>query len=218
MTEIPRQILSGLAAAAALTLLFLLTDFVFLFSVAVSAAIGTGLYFTIPRKRSPHEIEVAPGVTKAELEAAVAKIDRFIDKFKAEAAQARDAEIRRSVGEIVQVLKRIGRNFREDPKDLTLDATPMFLEEVLERSHDLVSRYVSLSRIAHEGGAAGYGREAFETAEGAIRQVKEGFDAFFQQCLRDDLRELEVGGETLKAIMEMNSPNLDLDELERSDR
>jgi hypothetical protein len=81
-----------------------------------------------------------------------------------------------------------------------------------------VSRYVSLSQIAHDSPTEGYGREALETAERSIRQVKEGFEAFFQQCLKDDLRELEVGGETLKAIMEMNSPNLDLDDLERSDR
>jgi 5-bromo-4-chloroindolyl phosphate hydrolysis protein len=218
MTEIPRQILSGLAAAAALALLFLFTDFVFLFSLVVSAAIGAGVYFSIPRKRSPDEIEVAPGVTKAQLDAALAKIDLYVGKFKAEAGQARDLEIRTTVGEIVQVLKRIGRNFREDPRDLTLDATPMFLEEVLDRSLDLVSRYVVLSRIAHDGAAAGCGREALETAEQSIRQVKKGFEAFFQQCLRDDLRELEVGGETLKAIMEMNTPNLDLDDLERSDR
>ncbi len=218
MTEIFRQIFSGVAAAAALALLFLFTDFVFLFSLAVSAAIGAGVYFTIPRKRSPHEIEAAPGVTKAQLDAALAKIDLYIGKFKAEAGQARDLEIRTTVGEIVQVLKRIGRNFREDPRDLTLDATPMFLEEVLERSHDLVSRYVSLSRIAHDSGADDRGREALDAAERSIRQVKEGFDAFFQQCLREDLRELEVGGETLKAIMEMNSPDLDLDDFERSDR
>ena len=218
MTEILRQILSGLAAAAALALLFLFTDFVFLFSLVVSAAIGAGVYFSIPRKRSPEEIEAAPGVTQAQLDAAVAKIDLYIGKFKAEAGQARDLEIRTSVEEIVRVLKRIGRNFREDPRDLTLDATPMFLEEVLERSRDLVSRYVGLSLIARDSAAEDYGREALETAERSIRQVREGFEAFFQQCLKDDLRELEVGGETLKAIMEMNSPNLDLDDLERSDR
>lgn len=218
MTETHRQIASGLTAAAVLALLFLFTDFVFFFNLAISAAIGAGVYFSIPRKRSPDEIEVAPGVTKAQLDAALAKIDRYVGKFKAEAAEARDLEIRTSVGEIVQVLKRIGRNFREDPRDLTLDATPMFLEEVLERSLDLVSRYVGLSRIAHDSPTEGYGREALETAERSIRQVREGFEAFFQQCLKDDLRELEVGGETLKAIMEMNSPNLDLDDFERSDR
>lgn len=218
MTETLRQIISGLTAAAALALLFLFTDFVFFFNLAISAAIGAGMYFSLPRKRSLHEIEAAPGVTQAQVEDAVAKINAYIDKFKAEAKRSRDLEIRALVGEIVQVLKRIARNFREDPGDIALDATPMFLEEYLERAYDLVSRHISLSRVTHDGVSDGYGREAFETAERSIRQVKKGFDAFFQQCLMDDLRELEVGGETLKAIMEMNSPNLDLDDFERSDR
>ncbi len=218
MTEFVRQIVSGTGAALTLALLTWYTDFVFLFTLAISAAIGLGTYFTIPRKRAPHEIEVAPGVTQARLDEAVERVDHYIDRFKEEAGRARDPEIRTRVGEIVDLLRRIAANFREDPRDLNLNTTSMFLDHYLQRSHDLVDKYVRLSRITSDGRMDAAGREALETAEEAIQRVKDGFEDYLRQCLDNDLMDLEVGGETLKAIMEMDAPSLDLEDLERSNR
>lgn len=211
MTEFFRQLFAGSAAAVCLAVLSTRSDFVFWFNLVISAAIGLGTYFTIPKKRSPHEIEAAPGVSRAELNAALNTVNDYIDRYKALAGRTADPKAKAMVRELTGRMTKIAAHFREDPRDLNHHTTGMFLDQYLPRSFDLVSKYVRLSHASR--GASG--REQMAVAETAIQRIQAGFQEYYQRCLQNDLIDLEVESETLHAIMDMDFP--DIDPEERSD-
>lgn len=211
MTEISRQLIAGSAAAVCLAVLATRSDFVFWFNLIISAAIGLGTYFTIPKKRSPREIEVAPGITQDRLDAALETVADYQDRFRVLISRTADPGAKGMIRDLRNMLKKIGGHFREDPRDLTNSSTHMFLDQYLPRSFDLLSKYVRLSHATRDAA----GREQLANAETAIRRIQAGFQEFYRKCLQNDLIDLEVESETLNAIMDMDFPELDA--RERSD-
>lgn len=200
MNEINRQIISGMIGAIALAVLAMSTDYVFWFSLSISAAIGLGTYFTIPAKKDPDEVDLAPGVTQADLNAATALMGDYIRKFEDINARAADPDLRRSIGEMIEMLKKIRKNFQDDPRDLAISSAPQFLDQYLVRSYDIVAQYVRLSSMALDDRR----KERLSDAEDTIRRIQAGFEDFYHECLKNDFMDLEVDSETLKAIIDMD--------------
>ncbi len=204
MTETYRQIVAGLVGAGVLAGLTFWGGLVLWFNLAIGAAVGLGTYFTIPRKRRPEEIEVAPGVTLAQQQAALAKIDGYVKRFRLLTGKSRQPRIDKLLRELVDRLRKIGRNFEEDPRDLMIDSAGMFLDHYLERAVDLVEQYVRIAGLAREAD----GEDELAAAESAIGKVLAGVDAFYQQCIQNDLMDLEVNSETLLSILDADLPPL----------
>jgi len=208
MNEFFRQIVSGLAAALALGGFVLFTDYMFWFSFAVSAAIGIGTWFTIPRKKDAQETEIAAGVTKAMRDAAVRQINEHVSGFSRLSAQARHSEIRSLIQEITDILTRTGQMLWENPGELDSSSARLFLEQFLGRSYDVISQYVRVSN-ADSGKFSGTG---LTSAKEAIVQIRSGFQGFYRQCMEKDMTNLETEVETLKAISEMDFPDINPEE------
>ena len=204
MTETYRQIVAGLIGAGVLAGLTFWGGLVLWFNLAIGAAVGLGTYFTIPRKRRPEEIEVAPGVTLAQQQDALAKVDNYVNRFRSLAGKSRQPRIDKLLRELVDRLQKIGRNFEEDPRDLMIDSAGMFLDHYLERAGDLVEQYVRVAGLAREAD----GEDELAAAESAIGKVLAGVDAFYQQCIQNDLMDLEVNSETLLSILDADLPPL----------
>ncbi len=204
MTETYRQIVAGLIGAGVLAGLTFWGGLVLWFNLAIGAAVGLGTYFTIPRKRRPEEIEVAPGVTLAQQQAALTKVDNYVKRFRSLAGKSRQPRIDKLLRELVDILQKIGRNFEEDPRDLMIDSAGMFLDHYLERAGDLVEQYVRVAGLAREAD----GEDELAAAESAIGKVLAGVDAFYQQCIQNDLMDLEVNSETLLSILDADLPPL----------
>ncbi len=204
MTETYRQIVAGLIGAGVLAGLTFWGGLVLWFNLAIGAAVGLGTYFTIPRKRRPEEIEVAPGVTLAQQQDALAKVDNYVKRFRSLAGKSRQPRIDKLLRELVDLLQKIGRNFEEDPRDLMIDSAGMFLDHYLERAGDLVEQYVRVAGLAREAD----GEDELAAAESAIGKVLAGVDAFYQQCIQNDLMDLEVNSETLLSILDADLPPL----------
>ncbi len=202
MTETYRQIVAGLIGAGVLAGLTFWGGLVLWFNLAIGAAVGLGTYFTIPRKRRPEEIEVAPGVTLAQQRAAMAKVDNYIKRFRSLAGKSRQPRIDKLLRELVDRLQKIGRNFEEDPRALMIDSAVLFLDHYLERAGDLVEQYVRVAGLAREADS----EDELAAAESAIGKVLAGVDAFYQQCIQNDLMDLEVNSETLLSILDADLP------------
>ncbi len=209
MNEVFRQILAGLIAAISLAVMAVWLNYEFWFNLIISGAIGLGAYFTIPGRKDPHEIEVAPGVTQAQLDAAAALTDDYAAKFSRLAAQGLDPELRSMVQNISETLKRISINFAEDPRDLKNAA--FFLENYMVRSYKVISRYVRLAGVASRDGAAPALSEVKET----IRNIDAGVTEFYDKCLENDFIDLEVEAETLQTLIDFEMPGATIND-ERS--
>ena len=204
MKETYRQIISGLAASMTLMGFWVGTDFVIWFNLIIAAAIGLGVYFSIPKKKEPHEIEVAPGVTQAQLDNVLHVIDTYTDKFSEFAKASPKKDIADAIGEIVTNLQAISNRFNEEPQDLR--NASVFFDQYLVRSYDIISNYVRLTQKSlqeHE-------MEKLKPVENTIKRITTGFQDLYRQCLCHDLTELEVKSEAFKAILEVEEEIKDM--------
>ena len=206
MKEIHRQILAGCAGGLVLAGMVFLGDFIFLFSLLASAGSGLGAYLLIPRKKEDHEIEMAPGVTRADYNQAISGIDETICRFERLAKMSGQKNTDKMIQDIVQSLKNIKELFIGDPGDI--GRTGAFLARYMPRAHDIAKQYVWLSSMPLKDGD----RQVLQTARSAMERIRDGFSAIYRQCLKNDLTELEVNSELLREIMELDLPTLDLPE------
>jgi hypothetical protein len=206
MKEHARQIVAGLSAAIALVILTYATNFVFWFNILIAGLLGLGMYFTIPRKKSDDEIEVAPGITKAQANAALEYVAIYVEKFAVEEQKCRTSDMRSTIQSIRKSLEKIGDNFRRDPQDLSM--ADRFLTQYLEKSYTVVNKYNRLAAMKPDDRLAAQ----LKNVEESIERIRRGFDGFYRKCLENDLYNLEVESETLDAILEMDQPFLELEE------
>jgi len=207
MNEWHRQIVSGLVAAGALAFLQLGIGYRFGFSVGIAAAIGVGMYFTLPRKKAPNEIEMAPGVTRADLDRALDFIGEHVVRLESLRKQVRDPLLSESIADMVQTLRNIARNFKDDPRDLG-NAGP-FINQYLARSTTLIEQYVRLASHAPDPMIT----ERIARIGDTIGRVRNGFKEFYRQCIENDVTDLEIDSQTLKSLMDLELPESTADYL-----
>jgi acyl carrier protein len=209
MRELQRQIIAGLTAAGVFVILSLVTNFVLWFNFIITGALGLGIYLIIPRKKEPHEVEAAPGVTQKQLNDAVERIDIYRERFAHLALSCSKKEIADTVISIAEILNTITENFKTHPSNVR-DAS-QFLDLYLVRSFDIVSQYMRLADIPLQGNEL----KQISTIEETIKRIEQGFKDFYHQCLQNNLTDLEVKSETFKSIIDMDSPSFDFEERSR---
>lgn len=202
MKETLRQITAGLLAGAAFALFFGWLGYIFWFSLLVSAGIGVGVYLTIPRKKESHEIEVAPGISQAQLDQTVGRLREDIRRFKDIAGKIPDRETADTVQNLANTLSLLADHFRRDPEDL--GKASFFLDQYLTRAHDLAVQYLRLVRMPLAGAEKDYSENVRKT----LQRVEAAFDDLYRQCLEDDLTDLHVSSETLQSLMDMDLPHI----------
>jgi len=208
MKETLRQITAGLFAAGSLIILFIWFDYAFWFKLGISAAIGLGVYFSIPQKKEAHEIEIASGVSQADLDSAIAKIGGYREKFNNAAKICNRPKTAQAVRTMASILGKIAGKFRDEPENLK-NASP-FLNQYMEMSYNIVDQYTRLAAITLEGEQ----EKQLAATEKTIGRIHKGFKEFYNQCIANDLADLEVSSATFSAIFETDLANLDIDKKE----
>lgn len=203
MGEVYRQILSATVGAAFLAGLSLWSDFVFWFNILVSAGMGLGAYFTIPGKKDPAKIELAPGITQADLNLAVSRLSEYERELEALSNKCGKRKISLLVREMGATLGNLSEFFQKNPDNLS--NADMFVNHFAKKSADLVSQYVRLSDMYTGDGET----DELGPVEETIRKSHASFKDFHRRCLRNELADLEVSAETLTAIAEMEFPDFD---------
>lgn len=203
MSEVYKQILAAAIGGLFLGGLVLWTDFVFWFNILISGGIALGAYFTIPSKKNPAQIEIAPGVTQADFDAAASILSECRGKLINLSHQCANREVAGLVREMGETLENLSLFFRKSPENLR--NADMFLNNFVEKSCDLVAQYVRMEGLYPDGS----GKKELAPVEDTIRKTHAGFRDFHTRCLRNELTDLEVSAETLKAMAEMEFPDFD---------
>lgn len=206
MNELYRQILSGVTASVFLVGLTVLTSNVLWFNVLISAGIGIGMYLTIPRKKDPDEIEIAPGITKAQLDFATKILVEYSEKFSNLKRQYFRASSSQTIDDIIKTLNEISVHMEQDPRDLK--NADFFLNHYLEKSYEIVSQYLRLKQLYQKE----KDNRQIASMEKAVKNIHNGFKDFYQQCLQNDLIDFEVNVETLKSIASFDMTDLEHEE------
>jgi 5-bromo-4-chloroindolyl phosphate hydrolysis protein len=190
-------------------------------AVALAAAVGIALYhstrlhelvvggaavavfavalFMIPRRREPHEIELAPGVTLAdrlavEREGAekIARVTQALGEIP-----ARDPA-HETVQNILGAVTSIYRHFVEDPADIARAAP--FREAHVRKAVDLIETYTRLvtDRLLDERG-----RQYVDRCRERFAGIEAAFVAQYNAMLSHDVTALETAGRNLEASLRL---------------
>lgn len=203
MKEVYRQITAGLSAAFLLVGAVVWTNQVFWFSLIISIMTGVGVYFCIPVKKEDDQIEVAPGITKAQLNTALHLLEIHIEGFIRISETCKKNNMNRKIKDIAVTLEKIRSKFEQDPHDLNF--AHQFLNQHLERGLKIVEQYNRLSAMDLND----KNKKALDKAEQIIVRIKAYFTNFYQKCIQDDLLDFEVESETLDAVLDMEFPLAD---------
>ncbi len=130
--------------------------------------------------------EVAPGVTRRELDEATRTVKDAAKTIDGYAHEIKKREVVVLVRDIGKVIREIARNLQDDPSDIRMSKT--FLQRRLPEAIEIIAAYARLSkRSLDDKGVA----RLVETEE-AISRIKRGFHDHLQRCLEDDLSKLRV--------------------------
>lgn len=185
-----------------------LFNWIFIFSVLVSAAVGLGVYFSIPRIKDDDEIFIAAGITQKQLNEQLARIQTDMETFSDYLALAQNERIKPAITAIIDSLGLISDNFGKNPKDMQ-DAG-MTLNMYLDRTRDILARYMHLNELNVD--------PAYPASiEQTILRIPELFQDYYQKCIQDDLIEMEVSHELFKDILDMEILKSDDDTLPRKE-
>ncbi len=198
MKEIHKQIIAGLAASVCLGLFSYWTRDAFGVNLLMSAIIGFAIYILLPHTPDPRDVKLALGVTQAQLNDALERIDVYIDAFDELKKRSREESLRDAIRRIIILLKNISAKFKQDPKDLQMPCTTLFMDQYLPRSYRLLKDYVRLWNHATERAV----RAKLKPTETATDRVVSGFTAFYRQCLLDGIVDLKAGNASLKRVLD----------------
>ncbi len=198
MKEIHKQIVSGLAASACLGVFSFGTTATFGVNLLISAIIGFGTYLLIPHPIDPRDIKLAVDVSQAQLNDALEHIDAYITAFDEQMRRSREKWLQEANRSILIVLKNIAAKLQQDPKDLTMPSTTLFMDQYIPRSYFLMKDYVRLWNHATEPAM----RANLAPTQPTTERIITGYNTFYRQCLLDGIVDLKVGNEYLKRVLE----------------
>lgn len=198
MKEIHKQIIAGLAASVCLGLFSYWTRDTFGVNLLMSGIIGFAIYVLLPHPPDPRDVKLALGVTQAQLNDALERIDVYIDAFDELVKRSREERLQDAIRQIIILLKNISAKFKQDPKDLQMPCATLFMDQYLPRSYRLLKDYVRIWNHAAERAV----RAKLKPTETATDRVVSGFTAFYRQCLLDGVVDLRAGSASLKRVLD----------------
>ena len=168
-----------------------------LFALGVFA----GVILLIPRAKDPNEIEVAAGVTKAELDAAVRQCAQAARELEQLAGDPKLSDnMAETLSGLATTVTEIAEAFVKDPRDISYarSLTDHHLDAVLE----VARTYVALrqTRLNDEG------RTRLDRIGETVQGYVEHFDSIRYACLANDFQRLEVATSALDQILKLEAP------------
>lgn len=190
-----QTLLAGCAGTGAFAAAYTLGGLVWWVALVPAVAATLATFVLVPRRREAAEVEVAAGVTLAELNRVVAHTQDTAQRFRVLAKRIRDRQVARAVDEIAGITQDIARNFQADPKDIR--SAYDFLDYHLGKAFEVIDAYATLSTAARLSEA-----ETAKLAEvgKTILEIQQLFHDHLVSLRADDVKALSHATEALKTI------------------
>jgi hypothetical protein len=208
MKEIWRQLMAALAASVLLVVLAAGTPLQLWVSAVLAVGTYAGVYLTIPRCREDHEVEVAPGVTRKDLNDLLELLETHRQAFTRLGMQARGHQLtlKSTADTMALTAGQLQQQLRGDAEKVK-QAGP-FLAPYLKRGLEVFEQYAQLAAMPR-GDSLDRRLAEFD---GHLERIAGGLTDFYERCLQKDLMELEVSSETLNYMMDLALPENPSDE------
>ena len=202
MKESMRQLLAGVLASVFFVGLYVGASLVWWAALLASVAVFAGTLLLVPKARDPNAVEVAPGVTKGELDAALrqcAEAGRELAELSKAPHLSR--EMASALSRLSRIVTDIGDDFAKDPEDIrhARGLTDHHLKAVIE----VARAYVDLRKASLNDA----GRRKLDEIRAVVTGYVDQFDAIYQACLANDFQRLEVATDALAQILKLEAPN-----------
>jgi 5-bromo-4-chloroindolyl phosphate hydrolysis protein len=152
-----------------------------------------------PRKIKEKEIVVETGgVSQAELNRVLEEGGKKINEMRSYGMRIKDAEVKRKVYAISEVVQKIYENFKKDPKDIK--AAKQFLSYYFDAVIKILKGYVEMSEQSSLSDDA---RAALKKTESMLDSIKSAFETQLEKLLRDDVLDLDTEIKVLANMIKM---------------
>lgn len=184
------DLVPGAAAVAALLALAFVFQFPLWLVLPLAVGVYVGVRWLLP-SAAPADPEVAPGVTRSELAAALRGAEEKVAAIRALARQSGHPTAGQRALDIGATAERIIAGIRDDPKDLK-DARHV-LDRYLDATRDLLTTY---NRLAARDVASARGTLAKVEGD-VLPRIDAQLRDLYEKLQRDDVIDLEVATEML---------------------
>jgi len=166
-----------------------------LLGLFAAAAVGYGLRYALKLKRNRGL--VAEGVTRGDLEFAIANCREKLGCLKKLVAQVADEEVREWAGQIGDTAEKILASVQKDPRDLR--SVRIYLVSYLEAVVKVLQRYVDLAREDISSA-----RETLRKMPSLLRDVVDSLGQLHVMILSNNVRDFDAQIEALWKRMELD--------------
>ena len=201
MRDLIRQLVAGGLASALFLGLFFGANLVWWVPLLLSTVAFVGLLLVLPKFRSADQIEVADGITQAELDQAVRMCREAAAEFKALSQEPKlSREITDAFHRLAEIVSDIAENYLRDPRDIRYSRG--FTDHHVGAVREIARGYTQLRQARLNEDAD----RRLGDVRARILGYVEQFDAIYHACLVNDFRQLEVSTAALDQIMKVESP------------
>lgn len=200
MKETLRGIVSGLTATAGCLGAYVPLHLSLGISLGVGAAVFVGTYLVIPRKKGADEvvIDTNAGLTEADREDVVAKIDAYRSEILASKlaferlGHPKTAE---KIDSVIKLVDAIADRTKRKPAEIP--RVESFADYHLARVSKLVSEYADIA----DGLQTDRIRSEIEKLKGILDVVADGFEDFYEKLKLRRMDDLRIDGEAYMAVL-----------------
>ena len=203
LPDTARQIVAGLGGGLAVGATLLGLRAPFLLALPIGFAVYGALLLIIGRSPGRLEIQVADGISGADLQAAIRQCGEGAASFHKLAGQlrAQDADMARLFEEIAVLTRAIGDDYREDPQDVRASSgfTEYHLPTMLTAAANYTRIRINPTVSAETLGRLNAVRQTFSTYRAHVR-------AILDACQANDVEALTAQTSALGTIMQQEAP------------
>jgi 5-bromo-4-chloroindolyl phosphate hydrolysis protein len=183
---------------------FLLSDWLLTFKWWVDLIIGlifggiTNIFF-LQDKKEDHEIEILPGLSKADLKRALSEGYLWKTRIQEIAKQLEEKEPKtaETIYRIGRTVAAIYQNFEQDPSDLLSKDALRFRDSYIERAFKYMDGY---TRLATAPGLTDNELKQLVEMKAKIEEINSSFVRLLEAFRRHDLDKLSIEGEAMETI------------------
>ena len=199
MSPAKREILAGGASSLAFVGLFMGVGLGLWPAVGLAAVVYTAVRLLIPKPVDPGTVEVAAGITRAQLDAARTKIIGYAERFEALAPTIAKPSIAQDVADIGRIVRELMIHFDRDP--VNLDRAQDFLGLQLPKALRIVERYAWLASQRYLDDPM---RQELEESEKTIELIEKAFEVQHGRLLERDVREFTVDRRVFEELLRLD--------------
>lgn len=204
MTTTVREIVAGLAASATFLWLVSGAGIVWWGGLLLAGGVYGGLRLLLPGRQGDPRDEVAPGITRAQLEQVTDQVAGIADRFVAAAAALPESETSHRIDNIGRISHDMVANFHNDPGDLHLAGD--FLALHLPKALRIVERFTDLATQPHLDQVA---QDRLRDAEETIVMIEAAFARQYRLFLEQDFRDFQIDQRVFQELLVLDGLETD---------